>query len=171
MQTAKPAAPIFASMMVLLVACTTPSGPGPRPSPPPSEADALALLQHVITLTRAGDFDGLCEVGGGNCEQILESAGRQPPRRDPVVVGQRTQEAQLYDDSYWSASQRILELCGLRDDGSTYYTEMGVSSDGSRLVAFEPVFWSSLRMGNPSHTANGRPQNDVADCAARGFPS
>lgn len=155
------------AMLIVLSACASQLGPGPRPSDPPSEAEALAFLDHIIELSRAGEFTALCAIGSGNCEANLETAGRTVPRRDPVLVGQREQPAELYGD-YWSASLRILELCGLRDDGSIYYTEIGVFSDGSQLMGGDPIFWSGMGVGDPSHVT-GPPRDAATVCAAHGF--
>jgi hypothetical protein len=31
----------------------------------------------MVQLAQAGEFEQLCEMGGGNCEEILETAGAQ----------------------------------------------------------------------------------------------
>jgi hypothetical protein len=130
----------------------------------PSEAEALDFLDEAVSLAAAQRFEDLCDLGGGNCERLLADAG-DPPAEPPIVVGTRTLAPET-SGGMTSVGGIILELCGIRDDGP-YYTEMLVwndTSQGSRLRATEPVFWSGFGIATDS-TTEPVPLDPAARCA------
>jgi hypothetical protein len=157
----------LALVALLLGACSPVFGPDQRLPEPPSDADARAYLARVVALAHAGDFDALCAVGGGNCERILEQAGPDVPTDDPTLVGQRVEQPTAAGDLS-SVGGRILELCGRRDDGTLYYSEMIVFVDGRSLIAIEPIFWSGLHIASSS-SAGVDAMDPEVECRSRGF--
>jgi hypothetical protein len=117
----------------------------PVPTPPlPSEAEAREYFATVVTLATTGDFEGLCSIGGLNCEEFLDEDGRDPPTAMPWIVGVRNR---LQTPTQLGGV--IVEICGRKDDGALYYSEMLVfhdALDGNRLKAIEPVYWASIRI-------------------------
>ena len=66
--------PILVLVFALLVpAC---SAGAPPAGMIPTVDEARGMLDRVVGLARAGDFDGLCALGDGNCGRHLETAGR-----------------------------------------------------------------------------------------------
>jgi hypothetical protein len=67
------------AMAVMLLSCSAPSGIPPRDK-------AVAFIQHLYPLAEAGQFDALCANGGGNCETVLDDAGRDAvPAERPKI--------------------------------------------------------------------------------------
>jgi hypothetical protein len=138
-----------AAMVVLLASCTAPSsgalpdGDSP-PLEPPTADQAEELFGRLVLLARAGDFNGLCELGAGSCEAILEMAGRNVPSADPsIVVNQTMTEARGAAES---DTARLLVVCGVADSGESYVTEIAVMWNGTELMAGEPIYWSGLQV-------------------------
>lgn len=120
-------------LFALLVACQ------PALIPPPSDADARGLLSRAVELAHAGDLDGLCAIGGGNCERLLADAGN-PPEEEPWIIGTRTQQP-----TETTHGGVVLEICGRDDSGDLYYSEMLVSTNlDGELFAIEPVYWAGI---------------------------
>jgi len=78
------------------------------PPPPPSEAEARGHLAQIVALARAGEFEALCDLGSGNCEQALDDADRDAlPPAAPLVVGTRRFEPERLDGNAWSAGGSV----------------------------------------------------------------
>lgn len=120
------------SALLLAVACEA-----IEPVPAPSIEDAQGLLHEAEMLAQAGKWDELCELGAGNCERLLDDAGRPAPAALPDVVGTRVQSA-----TTGRHGGVVLEMCGVRDSGERYYTEVLVFRDDGDLRAIEPIYWS-----------------------------
>ena len=45
----------------------------------------------------------------------------------------------------------ILEICGTRDDGSVYFTDLLVIRVEGRLEVPDPVYWSGVSMSTGTH--------------------
>jgi hypothetical protein len=120
----------------LLAGCAWQSVEAVRDSRGPSAHDARMIVADIVRLARSEDFAGLCALGAGNCEAILEAAGRMVPPRPPVIA----RNEPIHDRA------RRLVLCGLHDDGRPYATEIVVIRRSGRLLAVEPVYWSGLRV-------------------------
>ena len=135
------AATVVASL-ALLAACSA----ALEPASPPLEAEARHFVAEAVRLAQAGDFVGLCAMGGGNCERILETAGRDNvPLDAPTIVGVHTVPNQHHADGSWSAGGQLVELCGTDRHGDKYETQMIVFRDkGDRLIAIEPIYWSGI---------------------------
>ncbi len=126
----------------------------------PTREEATAFLARVVDLAQSRDFIGLCGLGGGNCEHILDQAGRDSVPVDApaltadfVVMGSGPPENR-------SAAGRILVLCGTSRDDVQYRTEMFVFFSGTKLIAIEPVYWSGMSIARDNTTASG--PTDVA---------
>ena len=118
------------------------------PPAPPSEAEARAFVGEAVRLAEAGRFVELCEMGGGNCEEILEGAGADnvptvPPTIARVYVVPNVHHA----DGSWSAGGQMVEMCGTDGNGARYRTQMLVFRDHrGELIAIEPIYWSGIRI-------------------------
>lgn len=96
-------------------------------------------MARASELAHAGDLDGLCAIGGGNCERFLAEAG-DPPEEDPWVVGTR-----IHQPTQSTHGGVVLEICGRHDSGALYYSEMIVSTNlDGELFAIEPVYWAGI---------------------------
>jgi hypothetical protein len=150
--------------LILLAVALAVAGCGADPGSPPTEAEARAFLDRVVTLAQAGDFDALCAIGAGNCESILEEAGREVPNGLPRIVGTRT-----LPSTETSIGGVVLELCGTLDSGDPYYSEMLVFRDLIRtggidgLHAIEPIYWSGMGIADDLVVGDD-PIDPVADC-------
>jgi hypothetical protein len=138
--------PLF--LVLAVAACTS----GPPAGTIPSVAEAQRHLDEIVRLARAGDFDGMCELGDGNCENTLEIVGRDAvPRERPKVVGTRTVPTTTADGQQ-SRGGIVLVLCGIDGRGAPYDSEMLVFNDGNGLRAINPVYWSRTRIASSPQT-------------------
>jgi hypothetical protein len=135
-------------VLVLAVAACT-SG-GPPAGTIPSVEQARRHLDEVVRMARAGDFDGMCALGDGNCERILDMAGRDAvPPDPPKVVGTRMVPT-TSSNGQQSFGGIVFVLCGVDGRGEPYDSEMLVFNDGNGLRAINPVYWSKTRIaGTP----------------------
>ena len=132
-----------------LSACTTFAAI--TPSPLPSEAEARGHLAQIVALARAGEFEALCDLGSGNCEQALDDAGRDAvPPAAPLVVGTRRIEPERLDSNLWSGGGFVLQVCGIDGAGRPYSSDVLVFRDGDRLLAIEAVYWAGIRIASGS---------------------
>jgi len=141
----------------VLVACST-----SVPFDPPSQAEARAYVARAIGLALDGDLEALCAAGGGNCDEILEQAG-DIPAAPPLIVDVFEVPNQRHPDGSWTLGGQMVELCGHRDDGSVYRTQMLVFRDNAgRLIAIEPIYWSGIGIiiGGPPVTTGATPSFD-----------
>jgi len=131
--------------LVLLAACT-PSGP----ARPPTATEAEGFLAEVVRVARAGDFDALCDLGGGSCTDFLqESGGQNVPETAPTIVGGRVIEPTGVGAG--RVGGYVLELCGTNAAGETYYSEMLVFFDfNGQLRGIEPEYWMGIRISETS---------------------
>jgi hypothetical protein len=137
----------------LLAACAAPVA-----EPMPSELEARALLDEVVILASAGQFEEMCALGASSCARILEDAASPPPSDPPTVVGIRTIQPDTTGDVR-SSGGLVLGLCG-ESQGETYYTEMLVFRENGELRAIEPVYWSGFRVAQDGTVGTPRPDAD-----------
>jgi hypothetical protein len=118
------------------------------PPTPPSADQAQAFLKQVVDTAKSGDFEALCELGGGSCQDYLDlEGGHQVPAAPPVIVGERV--LQPSGTNSGRVGGRVLELCGLMDQGEVYYSEMLVFFDhNGKLVGIEPEYWMGIRISD-----------------------
>jgi hypothetical protein len=136
------------------------------PAPPPSEDEARQYVAQAVRLAQAGEFERLCAMGAGNCEEILDQAGRDNvPVDPPTIVRIYAVPNQRHADGSWSVGGQMVELCGTDLRGAEYRTQMLVFRDHSgRLISIEPIYWSGIRVitGGPSVTVPG--SSPAFDC-------
>ena len=139
-----------ALLLVLAVAACTSDRP-PAGTIPTIE-EAQRHLDEIVRLARAGDFERMCALGDGNCERILEMAGRDavPPDR-PTVVGTRTVPT-TSSNGQQSFGGVVFVLCGIDGRREHYDAEMLVFHDGNGLRAINPVYWSRTRIASSPQT-------------------
>lgn len=149
-------------ILATVVACGPPAAADVERAPAPAEAEAF--LTRVAGLARTLDFAGLCALGGGNCEKILEVAGRDAvPALPPTLVDQFELPARHYADGSTDVGGRVLVLCGIDGHARPYRTEMLVFFHGSELIAIEPIYWSGSGIATDRITAP-QPQPAAAPC-------
>jgi len=119
-----------------------------QPSPPPTSAEAEAFLARVVDVARSEDFLALCELGGGSCQDFLnEEGGRDVPAEPPEIVGSRV--IQPTGTGAGRVGGYVLEMCGTKDDGEPYYSEMLVFRDArGALKGIEPTYWMGIRISD-----------------------
>jgi hypothetical protein len=134
--------------LLLVLAVAACSLAGPPAGTIPSVEDARRHLDEIVRLARAGDFEGICALGDGNCERILEMTGRHAvPPDPPKVVGTRMVPT-TSSDGQQSFGGIVLILCGIDGRGEPYDSEMLVFHDGNGLRAINAVYWSRTRVGS-----------------------
>lgn len=147
----------LAVIILLLAACTTVG-----PTRPPTSAEAEGFLARVVDTAHSGDFEALCALGGGSCEDFLnEEGGREVPELPPEIVGDRVIEP-TRDGAGGRVGGYVLEMCGKRADGETYYSEMLVFFDfNGQLRGIEPAYWMGIRISEDNEA--GLHLNDEPD--------
>ena len=120
-----------------------------HPAPPPSEAQARAALDEAVAFARAGDFTNLCAMGGLDCQEILDEAGRAAvPDAPPTVYASRVVEPSQLPGGDWDVGGRVLAVCGTDGQGRPYRGEVIVFQDGATMRMIEPVYWSGTSSGS-----------------------
>jgi hypothetical protein len=121
-------------------------------SPIPTRDEAAAFVQHLYPLAETGQFDALCAEGGGNCETVLEDAGRDavPAERPQIVDSFELPSRDTGDGTM--VGGLVLVLCGVDGRDRPFRTEVLVFRDGTRLRAIEPVYWSGFKIGTDTQT-------------------
>ncbi len=138
-----------------------------RPAPPPTEAQARAALDEAVSLARAGDFTGLCAIGGGNCQRTLDDAGRDAvPTAAPTVIGTRVIEPTQLAGGAWDLGGRVLGVCGIDGRGQPYRSEVLVFQDGQTMRMIEPVYWSRLTIGSAASAVTAPGPAQTGGCPA-----
>lgn len=133
----------------------------------PTATEARSFLQSVVSVAQSADFDALCRLGGGNCEDYLDlEGGRDVPTAAPVVVGDRVIPSTGIDAG--TVGGRVLELCGRTDAGELYYSEMLVFFDYSGdLHAIEPEYWMGIRISEDASAGQHVEDEPPAECQGR----
>lgn len=149
----------FVAIALLLAACVS-----QPPARPPTAAEAEGFLADVVATAADGDFDALCDLGGGSCEDFLnEEGGRDVPESPPEIVGGR-----VIEPTGTGAAGRVggyvMEICGQKDDGQTYNSEMLVFFDfNGELKGIEPAYWMGIKISDDNE-AGLNLGDPIADC-------
>ena len=130
-----PGRTLLLALTVLVVACS--SGAPPAGTIPTVE-EAHGFLDQVVELAQAGDFDGLCAIGDGNCMDHLEDAGRDAVPPDPPTVVRTGTVPTTSSGDQTSLGGIVLVLCGIDGHGDHYDSEMLVFHDGTRAPCDQP---------------------------------
>jgi hypothetical protein len=133
----------------VLAAC---SAGAPRAGTIPTVDQARVLLDELVDLARARDFDGLCRVSDdGNCGRLLEDAGRDAvPPDPPTILAARIMPTTRSGDQL-SPGGVVFVLCGTDAFGEHYDSEMLVFHDGGGLRALNPIYWGPTRIGDSAN--------------------
>jgi hypothetical protein len=128
--------------ILVLAGCS----PEYRPTAAPTVAETRAFITEVVRLAQAGEFEQLCEMGGGNCEDILATAGADNVPADPPVVARIYEVPSVrHADGSWSQGGQMVEMCGTDGSGIDYQTQMLVFRDPHEgIIAIEPIYWSGI---------------------------
>ena len=130
------------TIAVLLGACSS----GYHPTAPPTLAVTRAFIAKIVQLAQAREFDKLCQLGGGNCERILASAGADKvPPDAPTIARIYAVPSVVHADGSWSQGGQMVEMCGIDGSGAAYQTQMIVFRDPTQgVIAIEPIYWSGI---------------------------
>ena len=110
------------------------------------------MLDRVVSLAGAGDFEGLCALGDGNCGRHLETAGRDAiPPDPPTVVGTRVIPTTTTSGDQMHLGGVVLILCGVDANGEHYDSEMLVFHSGHGLQVINPVYWGTTRIADSAN--------------------
>ena len=112
-------------LLVFVVLVTACSADAPPAGTIPTVEDAREMLDRAVSLAHAGDFEGLCSLGDGNCRRQLETAGREAvPPDPPTVVDTRTIPTTTTAGNQTHLGGVVLILCGIDANGNHYDSEM-----------------------------------------------
>ena len=152
----------FITIAVLAGACTTGSGP----TPPPTLAETRAFIAQMVELAQAGNFEQLCEMGGGNCEEILETAGPGNVPLDPPTVARiYVVPSVTHADGSWSQGGQMVEMCGTDRKGAAYQSQMLVFRDPHEgIIGIEPIYWSGLSISVGAEPPVTEPSDPAFEC-------
>jgi len=105
---------------------------------PVTREEAEQALADVVAIARSGDFDALCSyqgVSSAMCERELEFAGVPAPSKAPAVVSSRELRADPHPGL-------VLRLCGTKDSGEPYVSDLAVWRVDGNIEVQNPVYWS-----------------------------
>lgn len=150
----------LAVITLLLVACTS-----SVPARPPTAEEAEGFLTQVVAIALRDDFEALCAVGGGSCEDFLDQAGgRDVPDLPPEIVGGRVIEP-TRSGAGGRVGGYVLEMCGVRSDGDHYYSEMLVFFDfNGELRSIEPPYWMGVRISDGNEVGSHLDDGPADEC-------
>jgi hypothetical protein len=144
----KPSRIVFLALTFLVPACS--SGAPPAGSIPTVE-EARGLLDRTVERAQAGDFEGLCAMGDGNCMRHLEDAGRDAVPPGPPTIVKTGTVPTTSSGGQTSLGGIVFVLCGIDGHGDHYDSEMLVFHDGNGLRAINPIYWGRTRIaGSPA---------------------
>ena len=137
-----------------------------QPTAAPTVAETRAFIAEMVRLAQAGEFEQLCEMGGGNCERILETAGAGNVPADPPTVARIYEVPSVqHADGSWSQGGQMVEMCGTDASGADYQSQMLVFRDPHEgIIAIEPIYWSSLGIIAPGEPPVADPGGPAFSC-------
>lgn len=128
----------------------------------PTPEEASAVLDQLVAFAQAGDLEGLCSIGDGNCEATLDDVGPgSAPHDRPIVLGQRVVAP---DAATGSVGGRVIAVCGTDGVGRAYRSEILVFRAGANLRAINPVFWSGITIASGSVAEASPPPSGASPC-------
>lgn len=141
-------APGLIVLALVLIGCATPVATGVTL---PSDEEARSFLATAVGLARSGSWEELCALGGGNCEETLNDAGRDAvPADGPIVLATWLVTSTPAGDGRVNQGGRILEVCGIDGRDRPYRTQMLVFREAEKLIAIEPIYWSGMTVASGS---------------------
>jgi hypothetical protein len=138
--------PAWAFALGLSAVLVTGCSPEYRPTAAPTVAETRAFIAEIVRLAQAREFEQLCEMGGGNCEDILAAAGAENVPADPPNIARIYEVPSVrHADGSWSQGGQMVEMCGTDGSGNPYQTQMIVFRDPHEgIIAIEPIYWSGI---------------------------
>lgn len=134
------------------------------PAAIPTPEEASAVLDQLVAFAQAGDLEGLCSIGDGNCEAVLEEVGPgSAPHARPIVLGGRVVAA---NPAAGSIGGRVIEVCGIDGLGRAFRSDILVFRDGARYRAINPVFWSGITIASVGVAEPSPPPSGASPCPA-----
>lgn len=128
---------------------------------PVTREEAEHALADVVAIARSGNFDALCSYQGVNqamCERQLEFAGVPAPSTAPAVAASRELRADPHPGL-------VLRLCGTKDSGEQYVSDLAVWRVDGKIEVQNPVYWSGTLIQEllPGETAVAQ-RHPVTEC-------
>lgn len=118
-----------------------------------SVEDAQSVLTHAVDLAEAGDETALCDMGGsvGICHDFLQDVGgiQTVPTSRPVTIGTRLMPDLYCGEKLSVVGGRVLVIKGVNISGNGYNTDFMVMRWNGKLVPYNPVYWSGMRVSTP----------------------
>lgn len=117
--------------------------PPPPASRPATEAEARDALEQVVQLGLGADPSSVCGTLAADptmCGRLLDPGGASP-RGGPITIASEVVPDQIVGGGRLQGG-RLLTVCGLRTDGSTYRTQMLFWVRGGRIEILHPVWWA-----------------------------
>lgn len=150
------------AVLVLAVGCS----PEYRPTAAPTVAETRAFIAEMVRLAQAGEFEQLCDMGGGNCEDILATAGAENVPADPPNIARIYEVPSVrHADGSWSQGGQMVEMCGTDRSGADYKSQMLVFRDPHEgIIAIEPIYWSGLHVIAPAEPPVAEPTDPAFVC-------
>jgi len=130
-------------------------------APPVTREEAEHALADVVAIATSGNFDALCSYQGvtqAMCERQLEFAEVPAPSTAPAVVSSRELRAGPHPGL-------VLRLCGTKDSGEQYVSDLAVWRVDGKIEVQNPVYWSGTLIQElvPGETALAQRQ-PVPEC-------
>lgn len=137
-------------------------------APPPvsraaTEAEASAALTEVVQLGLSSTPASVCGALAASptmCHTLLDADGAAP-RGHPITIGSEVVPDQTIGGGRLQGG-RLVTVCGLRTDGTTYRTEMLLWVRAGRTEILHPVWWAGNEIVTEGLT-------DVADGSIGGI--
>jgi len=151
---------------VVTIAVLAGCSPEYRPTAAPTVAETRAFIAEMVRLAQAGQFEQLCDMGGGNCEDILANAGADNVPADPPTVARIYEVPSVrHADGSWSQGGQMVEMCGTDGSGADYKSQMIVFRDPhDGIIAIEPIYWSGLGIIAGAEPPVADPSRPAFDC-------
>jgi hypothetical protein len=138
------------------------------PAEHPTDGQAREYLSRVSAMADAGNVEGVCKFGTGNCLRLAETLGARHsrPAGPPTVVASLEVPDAVNSDGSVVQGGRLLLVCGMSDKGVPYRSSMlffGSSNDSFTVI--EPLYWvgSAYQVGNQAN-ASADPSGPWASC-------
>ena len=153
------------AIALLIAGCAAFQPPPNEPPPPPPLDEARAHLERVIQAGLARDWNGLCALASGTCEQELRGNESLAPKQAPDVAEFEVLEP-IGNADGWSSGGVRFTLCGTDGAGNPYESQVLVFDDGERLLAAAAVYWTGTGVSF-APPGNGVPKAEPSDAPSQ----
>ena len=147
------------ALVLLLSGCSSADGEQPL-----ARSEAEVVLEEVVSIAVAGNFDALCEFRGVSepmCRKHLALAQTPAPTSPPQILADRSIASNGNEGL-------VLRLCGEGSTGEPYVTDFVVWRTERGLEVQDPVYWSGILIQDvePGRAPIARPEGERPACQA-----